>query len=948
MAAQTRANGTGKRWSLLLGVVSLFLLTALGTAAPALADDPSGHTAAPWIASDQPDYAPGSNVVLTGGAWEVGETVRINVNDDRGASWERAVDVTADANGNITDSFRLPDWFIASYTVKATGSSGAVATASFTDGNVGVTSSPVQNGANEVTFALTYTVHNSATSGGSNINCSVTATDDAAATETVGSTTSGPGKNNFSEGVGAKSSIRLAAAASASQPSGWTFKEWTGSSDSFFVIDPANPRVICVTGDFTGSRGFQAVYEPAVAATTLTVAPATGTYGGTTNLSATLASGSSGVGGKSISFSLNGSSVGSATTTAAGVATLNDVSLAGIDAGTYANGVSASFAGDSGFTASSGSASLTVGKAATTTTVTCSAGPFTYNGAAHTPCSANVTGAAGLSQALTVAYSNNTDAGTASASASFAGTANYLASSDTETFSIDKAATATTVTCDAGPFTYDGSAHTPCSAGVTGPAGLNQPMTVSYTDNVNAGTATASASYGGSANYHESSSSRTFEIEKASSVTTITCPVSRVYTGAAIEPCSASVTGAGGLDESVSVSYTDNVNAGTASASATYAGDANHNGSGDTDTFEIEKASSVTTITCPVSRVYTGAAIEPCSASATGAGGLDESVSVSYTDNVNAGTASASATYAGDANHNGSGDTDTFEIEKAPSVTTVTCSAGPFVYSGSPHTPCTAKVTGAGGLDEPVPVTYTDNVNAGTASAAASYPGDANHNGSGDSKNFTISKATPTVTVNWTAWTFDGTPHPASGSVTGVGGANLGTPTFTYYSGSSTAGTPLAGAPSNVGTYTVLASYAGSANYNAASATKTVQVVFRWDGFLQPINDTAHQTGLAESRFRLGQTIPAKFVLKDASGAVVQQSPNPTFSHSNRLGSCDVFVADETITEVVTPNAGNTFAWSGTQYHYNWSTKGLQAGEYRIYANLADGTRRYVDICLTK
>src|SRR5918995_452309 len=122
MAAQTRANGTGKRWSLLLGVVSLFLLTALGTAAPALADDPSGHTAAPWIASDQPDYAPGSNVVLTGGAWEVGETVRINVNDDRGASWERAVDVTADANGNITDSFRLPDWFIASYTVKARGS----------------------------------------------------------------------------------------------------------------------------------------------------------------------------------------------------------------------------------------------------------------------------------------------------------------------------------------------------------------------------------------------------------------------------------------------------------------------------------------------------------------------------------------------------------------------------------------------------------------------------------------------------------------------------------------------------------------------------------------------------------------------------------------------------------------------------------------------------------
>ena len=28
--------------------------------------------------------------------------------------------------------------------------------------------------------------------------------------------------------------------------------------------------------------------------------------------------------------------------------------------------------------------------------------------------------------------------------------------------------------------------------------------------------------------------------------------------------------------------------------------------------------------------------------------------------------------------------------------------------------------------------------------------------------------------------------------------------------------------------------------------------------------------------------------------------------------------------------------------------KGLTAGEYRIYANLADGTKHYVDICLTK
>jgi hypothetical protein len=36
----------------------------------------------------------------------------------------------------------------------------------------------------------------------------------------------------------------------------------------------------------------------------------------------------------------------------------------------------------------------------------------------------------------------------------------------------------------------------------------------------------------------------------------------------------------------------------------------------------------------------------------------------------------------------------------------------------------------------------------------------------------------------------------------------------------------------------------------------------------------------------------------------------------------------------------------GQQYIYNWGTKGLAAGEYRIYAGLDDGSKQYVDICL--
>ena len=82
-------------------------------------------------------------------------------------------------------------------------------------------------------------------------------------------------------------------------------------------------------------------------------------------------------------------------------------------------------------------------------------------------------------------------------------------------------------------------------------------------------------------------------------------------------------------------------------------------------------------------------------------------------------------------------------------------------------------------------------------------------------------------------------------------------------------------------------------------------------------------------------------------GNIVQQSPLPTFSRSNTSVSCDTTTAPEAVL-VLSPDAGANYQWEGGQYHYNWSTKGLTAGEYRIYANLSDGTARYVDICLTK
>ncbi len=87
----------------------------------------------PTISSDKSDYSPGDTVVLTGSNWQPAESVHIDVNDDQAKTWEYTSDVTADDAGNITDTFVLPDRFIASYAVTATGALSGSATIAFTD-----------------------------------------------------------------------------------------------------------------------------------------------------------------------------------------------------------------------------------------------------------------------------------------------------------------------------------------------------------------------------------------------------------------------------------------------------------------------------------------------------------------------------------------------------------------------------------------------------------------------------------------------------------------------------------------------------------------------------------------------------------------------------------------------------------------------------------------------
>jgi hypothetical protein len=186
--------------------------------------------------------------------------------------------------------------------------------------------------------------------------------------------------------------------------------------------------------------------------------------------------------------------------------------------------------------------------------------------------------------------------------------------------------------------------------------------------------------------------------------------------------------------------------------------------------------------------------------------------------------------------------------------------------------------------------------------------------------------------------TFAGTEFTSSGLVNGD--------TVASVSLTSTGAAPGAA----IGSYPIVPSAAtGSAvgNYTITYGNGTLKVLYLWDGFLQPINDTAHDL-TTMSKFKQGQTVPAKFDLKDVNGNPVTQTGNPTFNFAKIGASCTTYVEPETLDMNYPASTVPVYTLNGGHYQYNWSTKSLQAGLYTIFANLADGTTRSVNICLTK
>jgi MBG domain (YGX type) len=530
--------------------------TTTTTSTPAAAANPS-------ISSDAGVYGPGATVTLTSSGWLSGERVNLFVNDDQGKTWSYSTDVSAGSDGSFTHQFQLPSNFVAVYSVTATGANGETATTQFQDDAV-VISFPAASSYDSNAWGA------GCPPGGF---C---------------------GTSNGGNTAAVKVSIR--------QGSGdyWNGSTFGSSTETFFATNltptggnNSNWSLAFPFGSFANGQytlhvqGFDGSDKPikndeqsvtftisAQQSTSLSVTAASGTYGGTATLSASLTAGGSGMSGKAISFTLNGSSVGSATTNSSGTATLS-ASLAGINAGGYASGVGASFAGDGSFSGSTGTGSLTIAKAGQTITFAQPSSPAAYGSSP----AVNATASSGLLVAIGVTgpctYNGSvgtvtmtSGSGTCAITASQSGDGNYNAATSV-TRSVDAAKANQTITI---------SSHAPSSAvynttfGVAATATSNMPVTFgasgscmnsggTFTMTSGSGACTVKYDQAGDGNYNTAPElTETVNAAKASQTITFAQPASPAVYGATF---TANPTSDSGLAVQVAASGACSISGGT-------------------------------------------------------------------------------------------------------------------------------------------------------------------------------------------------------------------------------------------------------------------------------------------------------------------------------------------------------------------------------------------------
>ncbi|QKV91330.1 Ig-like domain repeat protein [Streptomyces sp. NA02950] len=689
-------------------------------------------------------------------------------------------------------------------------------------------------------------------------------------------------------------------------------------------------------GDFSSSAGSDThTVGPASTTTTVTSAPDPSVTGQPVTLTAAVAPVAPGAGVPTgiVTFDFGDGSPTAMAPVSGGVARITHTYTAA--GGPFT--VTADYNGDAGFTASSGTDTQTVGRASTTTAVVSSPDPtvagqattITATVASAAPGTGTPTGTVTFTfgdgtPTVTAPVSNglavvaHTYAGTSGSpytlSATYNGDTNFTTSSGTDTQTVNRAATTTTVVSTPDP-TVTGQATTITATVASVAPGTGTPTgTVTFTFGDGTGNATATLSGG---------------------VATLT----HTYAGTSGSP------------------YT---------LSATYNGDTNFTTSSGTDTQTVNRAATTTTVVSTPDPTVTGqattitatvASVAPGTGTPTGtvtftfgdgtgnatatlSGGV---ATVSHTYATRTGSPfSITATYNADADFTASSGTDTQTVNKANTTTTVFSAPDPsvagqsvtFTATVAPQTPGNGTPTGT------VTFTFGDGTGSTTATLSGGvatvthpfsgtfgspYAVTATYNGS-DSYN--TSNGTDTQTVNRASTTTSvvSTPDPSTAgqsvtltatvaSVPPGAGTPTGAVTFSFGDGTGNATATLSGGLATVthtyatrtgSPFPVTATYNGDTNFTTSSGTDT-----------QTVGKTATTTTVTTNPDPsvVGQSVTVRATVAAATGA-----PTGTVTFSFGDGSAAVtaplVVGIATVTRTYTTTTGSPFTITAT---YNGS-----------------------------
>jgi hypothetical protein len=285
-------------------------------------------------------------------------------------------------------------------------------------------------------------------------------------------------------------------------------------------------------------------------------------------------------------------------------------------------------------------------------------------------------------------------------------------------------------------------------------------------------------------------------------------------------------------------------------------------------------------------------------------------------------------------------DTVTVKLDKtAPSISGAIVSGtkgsnGWYVGPVTVHFTCADALSGIPGTACPSDVTVS--ANGANQSVTRSVTDRAGNSASATVSGISIDREKPTLTT---------ADVNVQGGTSTMGSVPAATCTATDgVSGLASCAVKVTATASGVGTFTYTATATDKAG-NTTTVTGTFTVIYRFDGFLQPINDTAHQVGTSTSVFKAGSAVPVKFQLSNSAGTVVQASTAPTWL-TPVMGSAMTAPINEPFFPYAA-DTGTTYRYdsSAQQYIYNWKTA-IGGTYWRIGVTLDDGRTYYANVGL--